>query len=92
MIFDIVAVFLAVLVLATLGRADYFIDDADTTSLEYTITAPGLNWESFGSEATVTTSPSGGNSSTLSLTAGAVAAIGADSFTAPSASWFDSTL
>lgn len=92
MIFGTVTVLLVVLGLAALGAANYIIDDANLTSLDYGITAPGLNWEAFSSEATVTTTPSGVNSSTLSLSAGPALGAGAGSFLLPSASWFDGTL
>lgn len=91
MIFDILTVLLALLGLASLGRANYIIDDTNTT-IEYTISAPELQWEAFGPEAIVTTTPNDDGSSTLSLSPGDVLGVAANSFEAPSASWFDGTL
>lgn len=91
MIFDNVVMFFAVLVLATLVRADHFIDDTNTTALEYVTRTITSNWVSIDSDSVVSVDLSDGNG-TLHAITGSALSIDSDSFLVPSTSWFNSTL
>lgn len=91
MIFNNAVTLFVVIFLLSLVRADYFVDDTDTTVFEYLSTGAAVAWAPFDSDDIVSVNLGDGNG-TLAVSTGDALGIDASSFQVPSTSWYNGTL